>query len=568
MPASNTAMDDLQKKIRDLENGLRATRNAAKKAAALATGLRGIIERASDAVLVIQENGVPFANPNAAELFGCAAHELKSRSFDQIVHPEDLQLVMERSTECLNGAGLEACCTFKILAKSGQSRWVEMRSEAFAWQDRPAILCFLKDVTSQRLVEENYRRAMNAASEGFVLLDRNQNITEVNPALVALTGFEPQELVGKRIDQLYDHGRVEFYSASRDHLSFETVFTARNERPISMLFNRNTLRDESGEAAGYMVFLTDLTELKATQEELRRADLRYHNMYRNAVQGMFQSRLSGELLRVNPAYARFLGYASVDEMLRLRAGAGELYFDPAERQRMLKALKRKGFLANFEVMLRRKDGNPVWGLANYRLNRDEAGEPLIEGIMVDNTKQKRLEEELRRDHRKLRKLSLLDNLTGLFNTRYLYQALDELISASRDSVTPFSLIFMDMDNFKNVVDTHGHLNGSQALREVARTIKSVLKKPSFGIAYGGDEFVLVLPGLDKTQATAQAESIRQKMRRTTYLGEFGLAVKLQASFGLATFPQDASDRTGLLALADKAMFRVKQTGKGSVGVAC
>jgi diguanylate cyclase (GGDEF)-like protein/PAS domain S-box-containing protein len=556
-------MDELPKKIRDLENALRT----ARKAAALAAGLRGIIERSNDAVLVIQENAVPFANPSAAELFGCDAHELDSRSFDQIVHPEELQLVMERSTECLNDDALAACCTFKILAKSGESRWVEMRSEAFAWQDRPAILCFLKDVTSRRLVEENYRLVMDATSEGFVLLDRNQNMTEVNPALAALTGFEPQELIGKRIDQLYDHDRVEFYSASRNHLSFETVFTARNGRPIPMICNRNTLRDESGEIAGYMVFLTDLTDLKATQEELRRAELRYHNMYRNAVQGMFQSRLSGELIRVNPAYARFLGYASVDEMLRLKAGARELYFDPAERQRMLKALKRKGFLANFEVTLRRKDGKPVWALANYRLNRDESGEPLIEGIMVDNTKQKRLEEALRREHRKLRKLSLLDNLTGLFNTRYLYQALDELISASRDSVTPFSLIFMDMDNFKSVVDTHGHLNGSQALREVARTIKSVLKKPSFGVAYGGDEFVLVLPGLDKAQATARAESIRQKMRRTTYLREFGLAVRLQASFGLATFPEDASDRTGLLALADKAMFRVKQTGKGVVGTA-
>ena len=562
-PASNTAMDELQKKIRDLENALRA----ARKAAALAAGLRGIIERANDAVLVIQENAVPFANPNAAELFGCAAHELASRSFDQIVHPEELQLVMERSTECLNSDALAACCTFKILAKNGESRWVEMRSEVFAWQDRPAILCFLKDVTSRWLVEENYRRVMNATSEGFVLLDRNQNITEVNPALAALTGFEPQELIGKRIDQLYDHDRVEFYSASRNHLSFETVFTARNERPISVLFNRNSLRNESGEVAGYMVFLTDLTELKATQEELRRADLRYHNMYRNAVQGMFQSRLSGELIRVNPAYARFLGYGSVDEMLRLKAGARELYFDPAERQRMLKALKRKGFLANFEVTLRRKDGKPVWVLANYRLNRDEAGEPLIEGIMVDNTKQKRLEEALRREHRKLRKLSLLDSLTGLFNTRYLYQALDELISASREAAMPFSLIFMDMDNFKSVVDTHGHLNGSQALREVARTIKSVLKKPCFGVAYGGDEFVLVLPGFDTAQAKAKAEAVRQKMRRTTYLGEFGLAVGLQASFGLATFPEDASDRTGLLALADKAMFRVKQTGKGVVGTA-
>jgi diguanylate cyclase (GGDEF)-like protein len=210
----------------------------------------------------------------------------------------------------------------------------------------------------------------------------------------------------------------------------------------------------------------------------------------------------------------------------------------------------------------------LWGLANYRLNRDDPGlEPIIEGIMVDNTRQKRLEEELRREHRKLQALSLRDNLTGLHNTRFLYQTLDKVISESRSSGAPFSLIFMDMDNFKRIVDTHGHLNGSQALKEVARTIRSLIRKPAFGVAYGGDEFVLVLPGFDKTRAKAKAEAIRLKMKRTVYLSENGLAVKLQASFGLATFPEDAQDRTGLLALADQAMFRIKQTQKGAVGMA-
>jgi diguanylate cyclase (GGDEF)-like protein len=233
---------------------------------------------------------------------------------------------------------------------------------------------------------------------------------------------------------------------------------------------------------------------------------------------------------------------------------------------MIKALKRKGFLANYEVKLRRKDGKPVWGLANYRLSQDETAEPLIEGIMVDNTRQKRLEEALRRDHRKMQKLSLLDNLTGLHNTRYLYLALEQIIDKSRVSQAPFSLIFMDMDNFKRVVDTHGHLNGSQALREVARTIRSLIKKPCFGVAYGGDEFVVVLPGYNKTSARSKVEAIRSKMGRTLYLQESGLSVRLSASFGLASYPGDAQDIIGLLGRADKALFRVKQTGKGSIGI--
>jgi diguanylate cyclase (GGDEF)-like protein/PAS domain S-box-containing protein len=290
-------------------------------------------------------------------------------------------------------------------------------------------------------------------------------------------------------------------------------------------------------------------------------------MYRNAVQGMFQSELSGKFIRVNPAYARILGYGSPDEMLRLKTSSTEFYFDPADRQRMVQALKRKGLLANYEVKLRRKDGRPVWTLANYRLTRDDNGEQIIEGILVDHTRQKRLEEVLRQGRERFRNLSLRDNLTGLFNTRYLYQALEGLFEENRTSKGPFSLIFMDMDNFKHVVDTHGHLNGSQALREVARTIRSAIKKPCFGVAYGGDEFVVVLPGFDKNRAKSKAESIRTKMKRTTYLTDSGLAVRLSASFGLASYPDDAADSKSLLARADKALFRVKQTGKGCIGAA-
>jgi diguanylate cyclase (GGDEF)-like protein len=187
--------------------------------------------------------------------------------------------------------------------------------------------------------------------------------------------------------------------------------------------------------------------------------------------------------------------------------------------------------------------------------------------MVDNTRQKRLEDALRRDHRKMQRLSLLDNLTGLHNTRYLYLALDQIISDSRIAQTPFSLIFMDMDNFKRVVDTHGHLNGSQALREVARTIRSLIKKPCFGVAYGGDEFVVVLPGFNKIRARVKVEAIRTKMARTIYLSDSGLSVRLSASFGLASYPEDAQDIINLLGRADQALFRVKQTDKGSIGTA-
>ena len=414
--------------------------------------------------------------------------------------------------------------------------------------------------------EFKYRSLVESTYEGFMLLDSDLVINDVNKALLRVSGYNREDFIGQSVDKFYDKTSVDFYSASRDHLSFEASFRSKAGIRIPMLFSRSILKDEGGAINGYMYFLSDLTELKATQEELKRAEHRYRNMYQNAVQAMFQSKLSGELIRANPSYAHILGYGSTEELLDLKENANKVYFNSEDRSRMIRAVKKKGALINHELRLKRKDGKPIWILANIRLTKNNKNDTILEGILVDNTKKKVLERELRRDRKKFRSLAIHDNLTGLYNTRYLYKRLDDLIEENLITKKPFSLLFMDMDNFKRIVDTYGHLNGSQALKEVAITIKSCLRAPCFGVAYGGDEFVIVLPGFNKLEATEKAEQIRSQMKHTTYLTKAGHNVHLGASFGLATFPDDTDNRTGLLALADQAMFRIKQTGKDSIGV--
>src|SRR5262249_30195037 len=112
-------------------------------------------------------------------------------------------------------------------------------------------------------------------------------------------------------------------------------------------------------------------------------------------------------------------------------------------------------------------------------------------------------ENTRRYHQ-IQTLALQDSVTGLYNTRYLYQALETLVAESAAAAVPFSLLFLDIDNFKRVVDTHGHLNGTRVLQEVATTILQCASAPAFGVSYGGEEFRVVLPspgkppGLDET----------------------------------------------------------------------
>ena len=186
-------------------------------------------------------------------------------------------------------------------------------------------------------------------------------------------------------------------------------------------------------------------------------------------------------------------------------------------------------------------------------------------LSIEITERKKVEEELRHSQEEYRQLSIHDSLTGLYNTRYLYDAMKVLEADCRRQGTQFSLIFLDIDNFKHVVDTHGHLNGSQALAEVAQTIMNCLEEPAYGVAYGGDEFVVVLPQFNHAQALQKAQEIRSKMLMTRYLPAIPNGVHLKASFGVATYPEDASDIKAMLAKADKAMFQVKTTGKNAIG---
>ena len=177
---------------------------------------------------------------------------------------------------------------------------------------------------------------------------------------------------------------------------------------------------------------------------------------------------------------------------------------------------------------------------------------------------KETQKSLQKSEKKYRDQSIHDSLTRLYNTRYLYKSLAALTKKRPPKAKPFSLVFMDIDNFKQVVDTNGHLNASKTLREIAATIKSTLSEPAYGVAYGGDEFVVVLPGFDKHQALLQAETIRLRIRESTYLKSSNLHVHVSASLGIATFPDDADNLTDLLARADRAMFSVKEGGKDSI----
>ncbi|MDR3631816.1 MAG: diguanylate cyclase [Desulfocapsaceae bacterium] len=163
---------------------------------------------------------------------------------------------------------------------------------------------------------------------------------------------------------------------------------------------------------------------------------------------------------------------------------------------------------------------------------------------------------------RFRDLSILDDLTGFYNTRYLYQTLQEQLEKKRN--LPLSVVFIDIDNFKHTVDTYGHLNGSNVIAELAEIVINLLPDGGYGVSYGGDEFVVVLAGHGSKEGAALAEKIRSAIERADFLSFCDLAVHITVSCGVATFPDDACTLSELLGNADQALFETKRRGKNKV----
>src|SRR5438094_2958548 len=158
---------------------------------------------------------------------------------------------------------------------------------------------------------------------------------------------------------------------------------------------------------------------------------------------------------------------------------------------------------------------------------------------------------------KIQELTITDDCTGLYNARHLYKTLEAEVYRSQRFNYEFSVIFIDLDHFKQVNDTHGHLVGSKLLNEIGFMIKSHLRLIDYAFRYGGDEFVVLLPQTGKDSALVVARRLRDTLRTSTFCQEEGLNLNVRASMGVATFPHDAKDPHDIIRQADEMMYLVK-----------
>ena len=316
-------------------------------------------------------------------------------------------------------------------------------------------------------------------------------------------------------------------------------------------------------------------EKRHTAQTLRLSEQRLALAVSGANEGIWDlDLLTGELYH-SPGMVHMLGYTP--EELPTQRKAWDAITNPDDvtnfRHEMGQHFKNPGHAFDVLVRLRHKDGRWRWLQSRGQATRDAQGRAVrFSGTQFDVTERKQLEDQVRQ-------LAFFDALTGLPNRRLLDDRLNHAMAASKRSGLYGALMFLDLDNFKPLNDTHGHGVGDLLLIEVAKRLTGCVRETDTVARLGGDEFVVMLGelGADKAQSTEQAAGVAEKIRASlaapyqlvvAHPGDLVTTVEhhCSASIGVVVFVNHEANQTELMKWADAAMYHAKDAGRNSVRI--
>ena len=287
------------------------------------------------------------------------------------------------------------------------------------------------------------------------------------------------------------------------------------------------------------------------------------NVIKAAPIGICITTPSGHFEMVNPAYCEFYGYQP-EELL----GQHFTQVVPEESRAFLSALHEEFMQGNENQELRQewdvviKNGERRTVITEAARIEADDGEPRKVTFIIDITQRKRLEERLKQANERLDHLAHHDELTELLNRRAGLQRMDEEIKRFKRYGTPLSIAMYDLDDFKAFNDTYGHSAGDSVLQQITTLISEILRDTDSHIRLGGEEFLIIMPGVTAEEAYQGMERVRKSIAQKSFT-EHQLTVTL--SSGIASYAEGSGSR--LLERADKAMYQAKQAGRNRVVIA-
>lgn len=511
-----------------------------------------------------------YVSPSYATLWGRPVAEAYARpqSFLDGIHPEDRERIRAAMPRQLDGTYAEE---FRVVRPDGSVRWV--LSRAIAIRDEAGVVYRVagvaEDITARRALEGRAQEAaaeaaareeaeaarakiagmLERVTDGFVALDRDWCFSYANRRAEELLGQPPGSLLGRELWQALPWMQdsvfgLEYRRALQAHVP---VHFEAGSSVLERWFSVHAYPDE----AGLSVYFQDITERKRAERALQESERRYRSLFEEARDANYVTTLDGCVVDANRAWEELLGYTRA-EMAALNAL--QLYADPVDRVRFEAEVATTGAVRNFEVRLKRKDGVERECLITASHWRGAGGEVLgYQGTIRDVTERKQAEARLRHH-------ALYDSLTQLPNRAFFMERLARSLErASGEPAYHFAVLFLDLDRFKVVNDSLGHMAGDEVLVLVARRLESAVRPGDIVARLGGDEFAVLLHEIqERDDATAVAERIHQRLREPHRVD--GQEVFTTASVGIALSSAGYDRPEEMLRDADTAMYRAKALG--------
>lgn len=395
--------------------------------------------------------------------------------------------------------------------------------------------------------ESDLNDLITLSFDGMVIA-RYMTIVEANNAFLELTELEKREVFGKTIDGFVrEKDREKFASMlkKKGRADIEIALSV-NDRVIYTVCRHKKIDD-------YDAFVfKDITQSVLKEREFDMAQRRHLTIVNATIEGFWMLDENRNITEVNIALSKMLGY----EPSMMLGKTPYEFVDDNNKLFMHYQVQKidETDHRNYEIELQKKDGTNIPVNISATTVRDKKGKFLFSFAFIkDISENKKIQE-------RLQELAQTDRLTGVKNRLKLEEVLAlEIKRSQRYMESRFSIILFDIDRFKDVNDTYGHDVGDEVLKSVSRLAEKNLRDSDMFGRWGGEEFLIILPGTD----LEQGKKVAQKLRKIVEKGEMPNSIKITASFGVSEFKEGDSIDT-LIKRADNRLYDAKRTGRNKV----
>lgn len=530
---------------------------------------RNLFENTNDVVYVHDLEGNYISVNKAAEkIFGYKREQILQMNVKDIVAPEDLEFSMQRLAEKIAGV---KNAIYELRGRTSRGEYIPLEVNSCGiYEDGKlvAVQGIARDITERKRAEEalreseeKFRTVAETASDAILTVDETGTIIFVNAATEKIFGYRSEELIGEklsllipeRVHETYNAGMFRFMQAencasSRKAVELPGLHKQGYEIPLEFSFAGFVRQGKRF----FTTVIRDVTERKKAEEAVRDSEARFRDLFENANDLIYTHDLQGNFTSLNRAGERITGYTR-DEALRMNIAevVAPEYLQTA--QQMLQHKLEGVPPTSYELEIISKSGKRVTLEISTRLiykNDEPVG---VQGIARDITERKLAEEQLQYN-------ALYDTLTELPNrTHFMKQLTLAVERAELEKRFRFAVLFLDIDRFKIINDSLGHIIGDKLLIGIAERLKSCVRPSDVIARLGGDEFTILLTIKDELDAIQVAERLQQKLTKPFKLDNY--EVFTSASIGIIISDDVPRKPEEYLRDADTAMYRAKETGK-------